>query len=99
MRYLFLLLALASTGCGHRRAYTSGHPQPVDTDSGEYRVLQTHEGDYATFYCHVRDSSTVCNPYNSVREGEPLYPEMFPDALAESVTAPGPLASAIRILR
>jgi hypothetical protein len=62
MRRLFLLLALASTGCGHRRAYTSGHPQSVDTDSGEYRVLQTHEGDYATFYCHVRDGSTVCKP-------------------------------------
>jgi hypothetical protein len=62
MRYLFLLLALASTGCGHRRAYTSGHPQPVDTDSGEYRVLQTHEGDYVTFYCRVTDGSTVCKP-------------------------------------
>ena len=62
MRRVFLLLALASTGCGHPRAYTSGHPQPVDTDSGEYRVIQTHEGDYATVYCHVRDGSTVCKP-------------------------------------
>jgi|HubBroStandDraft_4_1064222.scaffolds.fasta_scaffold97696_3 hypothetical protein len=63
MRYLFLLLALASTGCGHRRAYTSGHPQPVDTDSGEYRVLQTHEGNHVTFYCRVSaEGSTVCKP-------------------------------------
>src|ERR1700758_5317865 len=59
MRRLFLLLALASTGCGHPRAYTSGHPQPVDTDSGEYQVIKTHEGDYATVYCTVRNGSTV----------------------------------------
>jgi hypothetical protein len=62
MRYLFVFLALADTGCGHRRAYTSGHTQPVDTDYGEYLVLQTHEGDYVTIYCHVRNGSTVCKP-------------------------------------
>jgi hypothetical protein len=67
MRYLFLFflvlfLALANTGCAHRHAYESGHPQPVDTDSGEYRVIQTHEGDYVAFYCHVTAAGTVCKP-------------------------------------
>ena len=62
MRYLFLLMALASMGCGHRNVYESGHTQPVDTDSGEYRVIQTHEGDYVTFYCHVTAAGTVCKP-------------------------------------
>jgi hypothetical protein len=65
MRRLFLLLALASTGCGHPRAYTSGHPQPVDTDSGEYRVLQTHEGDYATVYVISETAAPFANPSNS----------------------------------
>ena len=42
-------------------------------------------------------AAPFANPYNSVREGEPLYPEMFPDASAESVTALDPVASAIHI--